>query len=455
MNNWISLLPPLLAISLAITTRKAYLAIFSGIVAGSLILAPSFLSGLVSSVNAIALTLQSPSALKSLLFILMIGSIIHLLQCSGAIRCALFIITEKKWIRNRTHAQLLTFGAGFLMCLEGVGSMMMVGVIGRQLFTNHQVSKQKLAFVANGTGAPLAWLLPISSAGIFLTSLIQVQIEQGIIEGVATQLVMDSVHYQFYTLFILLSVPLLSVLPHDFKYEQEKSTIQVVETHIEQSNPSHPLWVLMAPLYLLILSIVTIATVTGSGNPINGDISNAIYWSGYIALVGSALLYRLSGIKFNQTLRWVFQGVIQILPAVIILTLAFTLSHVIGELSTGNYLAQIMVGHISEKTLPAIIFLIGIAISFATGSSGATVSILIPIALPMAAQMGLSLPLIIGAVISGAVFGDQSSPISDSIIVASSAAGCSPESHFRTQLPITLSVATMAFISYLLVTTVI
>ncbi|CAG20058.1 Na+/H+ antiporter [Photobacterium profundum] len=109
-----------------------------------------------------------------------------------------------------------------------------------------------------------------------------------------------------------------------------------------------------------------------------------------------------------------------------------------------------MVGHISEKTLPAIIFLIGIAISFATGSSGATVSILIPIALPMAAQMGLSLPLIIGA-----VFGDQSSPISDSIIVASSAAGCSPESHFRTQLPITLSVATMAFISYLLVTTVI
>ncbi|MGR5063734.1 Na+/H+ antiporter NhaC family protein [Photobacterium sp. DNB22_13_2] len=442
MNTWISLLPPLCAITLAISTRKAYIAIFSGIFVGSIILAPSLVAGLEETAKYLSLTLQSPSALKSLIFILMIGAIINLLQRSGAINHALYAIAEQKqWVRSRTHAQLLTFLAGFLMCLEGIGSMMMVGVVGRSLFKQYEISPQKLAFVANGTGAPLAWLIPVSSAGLFLTSLIQAQIDQRVIDGSAIQFVIDAIPYQFYTLLILLSVPLLSVLPHDFTHPKNMEN-QSVEDDFKRVEITFSLWVSMAPLYLLIVSIIFVTYLSG-------DVSNAIYCSGYIALVGSVCIYRTSGITLKSTLKWGVEGAIQILPAVIILALAFTFSHVIGALGTGDYLAKMLAGSIAIQFLPALIFLTGIVISFATGSSGATVSILIPIVIPMAAQMGLSIPMIIGAVVSGAVFGDQSSPISDSVIVAASAANCSSDSHFRTQLPIVLKVALIALLGFI------
>lgn len=442
MNTWLSLLPPVLAISLAISTRKAYIAILSGILVGSIILAPTLLAGLFNTAKVLSLTLHSSSTLNSLIFILMIGAVINLLQRSGAITLAIKMITEQKqWITNRTHAQLVTFVSGFVMCLEGIGSMMMVGVVGRNLFRNYQISPQKLAFIANGTGAPLAWLVPISSAGLFLTSLIQAQIDQGVIHGTAIGFVLQAMPYQFYTLLILLAVPLLSLLPHDFVSHNDSQPIEC-EPELSQNTNIRSLAVGLAPLYLLLTSILVLTFITG-------DINQAIYRSGYVALAGSVAMYCANGVRLIDALTWMIEGVRHILPAVLILTLAFTFSHVIGSLGTGDYLAQLLVGNISEKMLPAIIFLTGMAISFATGSSGATVSILIPIAIPMAVQMDFSVPMVIGAVISGSVFGDQSSPISDSVIVAASAAKCSPESHFSTQFPIVSKAALLALLGFL------
>lgn len=441
MNNWISLLPPLLAILLAISTRKAYIAIFSGIILGSLILATSFISGLKGVIEALSLTLQSTSTIHSLIFILMIGAVINLLQRSAAIDHALQIIsTQRALIKNRSHAQLLAFIAGFLMCLEGIGSMMIVGVVGRPLFKQFDISSQKLAYIANSTGAPLAWLLPISSAGLFLVGLIQTQIDQGVIDGVSLDYVVQAMPYQFYTLLVLLSVPLLAVFQHDFKLAQQAGSAE--QRALAQSAPIVPLWVGMSPFYLLIMTIVIVVAL-------GGDISKAIYCSGYVALIGSAILFHVNGVPYKQSVSWMVSGAIRILPAVLILTLAFTFSHVIGQLGTGQFLAELLTANLAVSLLPCLIFLIGMMISFATGSSGATVSILTPIAIPIAVQMGFPVPVVIGAVLSGAVFGDQSSPISDSVIVAASAAQCSPESHFRSQLPIVASVALVAFGGYL------
>ncbi|ROV59720.1 sodium:proton antiporter [Vibrio ponticus] len=441
MNNWISLLPPLLAILLAISTRKAYIAIFSGIILGSLILATSFISGLKGVIEALSLTLQSTSTIHSLIFILMIGAVINLLQRSAAIDHALQIIsTQRALIKNRSHAQLLAFIAGFLMCLEGIGSMMIVGVVGRPLFKQFDISSQKLAYIANSTGAPLAWLLPISSAGLFLVGLIQTQIDQGVIDGVSLDYVVQAMPYQFYTLLVLLSVPLLAVFQHDFKLAQQPGSAE--QRALPQSAPIVPLWVGMSPFYLLIMTIVIVVAL-------GGDISKAIYCSGYVALIGSAILFHVNDVPYKQSVSWMVSGAIRILPAVLILILAFTFSHVIGQLGTGQFLAELLTANLAVSLLPCLIFLIGMMISFATGSSGATVSILTPIAIPIAVQMGFPVPVVIGAVLSGAVFGDQSSPISDSVIVAASAAQCSPESHFRSQLPIVASVALVAFGGYL------
>jgi len=139
------------------------------------------------------------------------------------------------------------------------------------------------------------------------------------------------------------------------------------------------------------------------------------------------------------------------LPAAIILTLAFSLSRVSSELGTGKYLASIFSSELPLTFVPVSIFVLCILISFSTGSSGATVSIMTPIVVSLAVSIGVAVPIAIAAMISGAVFGDQSSPISDSVIVASSAADCSPEKHFATQLPYTLTVALLSFVFYLVV----
>ncbi len=444
MNTFTPLFPPLLAIVLAISTRKSYVAIFSGIVAGSIILSPTLIAALDHMISSFFVTLQSTSTLQSLIFILVIGAIINMLQRVGAINRVLYLATTKqKIVKNSHHAQLLTFFAGLTMCLEGIGSMMMVGVIGRPLFKRYNVSVEKLAFVANGTGAPIAWLLPISSAGLFLTGLIQSQIEQGVIVGSALDYVVQAVPYQFYTLIVLLSVLLLILLPFDFKYASK--SVQFEETMLEHYSGSERIsfWVSLSPLYLLIASIViTFVTL--------GDMSQALCLSGFVALVGSTCIFEANSIPLGQSIRWAAGGAIRILPAVCVLLLAFTFSRTIGSLGTGEVLAQLVSGNIPHQLLPAMVFLIGMAISFATGSSGATVSILLPIAIPMTVTIGLPPPIIIRAVISGAVFGDQSSPISDSVIVASSAAECSPEHHFKTQLPIVTTVASLALLGFVL-----
>jgi len=451
MDTWLTLLPPLLAITLAIITRQAYLSIFSGILAGSILLNGSLLTGLTGSFDAIATTFSSISAVKSLIFITMIGAVINILQQSGAVQRAIdCLLVQKNLVTSNRSAQLLTFLMGFLMCLEGIGSMMMVGLVGRPLFAQHKISKAKLAYVANSTGAPLAWLLPISSAGVFLASLLSNQIDNEVLTGKPMDYIFAAVGYQFYTILVLASVPLLAMWRHDFK-----SAPYSVEQQPQRDKQAPlivaPITILILPLFLLLGSIIMITLVTGNGNPIKGDIGNAVYWSGYISLLGAALAYRCVGISFTQYMNWVLEGFKQILPAVLILLLAFTLSSIINQLGSGAYLAGLVSQQFSIGVVPSMVFVIGMLISFSTGSSGATVSILIPIAISMAINMGIPVPMMIGAVISGAVFGDQSSPISDSVIVASSAAGCDPALHFRTQLPFTLVFATISIIGYLIV----
>ncbi|MGF1861677.1 Na+/H+ antiporter NhaC family protein [Photobacterium profundum] len=453
MNSWVSLLPPIIAIILAITTRQAYLSIFSGIVMGAVLLEGEVFAGITMSFDAVAVTFTSISMVKSLIFILMIGAIINILQQSGAINEAIILLTEqKKWIKSPRGAQLLTFIMGALMCLEGVGSMMMVGLVGQPLFAKHQLSKEKLAYIANSTGSPLAWLLPISGAGAFLTSLLNAQIDQGVLPGQPMSYVFNAIHYQFYTILVLLSVPVLALMKHDFPSKSPMTmTKDSVQTKDLSNSKAITVFILMLPIVILLISIFFIIVITGDGNPLKGNISDAIYWGGFIALIGSGLVYRLVGIAFSHYMNWVIAGFKQILPAVIILVLAFTLSNIIGQLGTGTYLASLLAANLPSEFVPAIIFVLGMTISFSTGSSGATVSILTPIAIPMAISLGVDVALVIGAVISGAVFGDQSSPISDSVIVASSAANCQPEQHFRTQLPFTLGFAALSFIGYIIV----
>jgi tetracycline resistance efflux pump len=444
MDSWLTLLPPCLSILLAMTTRQVYVAIFAGIMTGSILLSQNVLVGMANSFNAVADTFQSSSSVKSLIFILIIGAIINVMRQSGGIDALIYqLVYKRNIVKSKVSAQLITVVFGFLMCLEGVGSMMLIGLVGRPLFNQFDISREKLAFVANCTGAPLAWLMPFSGAGIFLASLIAVQVENGTLVEPPMYYVFAALPYQIYPISILALVLLLALKQHDFP-AQNISADRVNVVRSSDRQPQTSVLAIFLPVVILLASILVITYATR-------DISSAVYWSGFISLIGSGIYFRTCQVKINQYVEWCVQGMKNMLPAVIILTLAFSLSGITGELGTGKYLANVVSSEVPVWLVPASIFVICVLISFSTGSSGATVSIMTPIIIPLAVGVGISVPLAIAAVISGAVFGDQSSPISDSVVVASSAADCPPEKHFATQLPYTLAVALLSLMFYLVI----
>lgn len=443
MDSWLTLLPPCLSILLAITTKQVYVAIFAGIMAGSILLSHNVLLGITNSFNAVADTFQSSNSVKSLIFILMIGAIINVMKQSGGIDTLIYqLVYKRNIVKSKGSAQLITIAFGFLMCLEGVGSMMLIGLVGRPLFNQFDISREKLAFIANCTGAPLAWLMPFSGAGIFLASLIAVQVENGTLDKPPMYYVLAALPYQIYTMAILALVLLLALKQHDFT-AQSTSANQVNIVPSSDHQPQTSILAIILPVAILLASILVITYVTR-------DISSAVYWSGFISLIGSGIYFRVCKVNINQYVEWCVKGMENMLPAAIILTLAFSLSGITGELGTGKYLASFVSNEVPIWLVPASIFVICVLISFSTGSSGATVSIMTPIIIPLAVNIGISVPLVIATVISGAVFGDQSSPISDSVVVASSAANCPPAKHFATQLPYTLAVALLSLMFYLI-----
>ena len=450
MDSWLTLLPSCLSILLAVITRQVYVAIFAGIVTGTILLSDNALTGVLESFNVIAETFQSPGSVKSLIFILLIGAIINVMQQSGGIDALIYHLSrQRNIVKSQVSAQLVTFGFGFLMCLEGVGSMMLVGVVGRPLFKRFVLSNEKLALVANCTGSPLAWLMPFSGAGVFLSGLLASEVENGTLSGQPMSYVLSALPYQFYTIAILALVPLSALGLRKGRPRDPARTHSVNRTLCSAPKPKASAIAALVPIALLLFFICIITYVTGGGDLLAGDISSAIYLSGFISLFGSGVYFLARQVMVGQYVDWCIQGMKNMLPAAIILTLAFTLSRVTGELGTGKYLAGYFSGELPVWLVPASVFVVCILISFSTGSSGATVSIMTPIVVSLAVTAGAFVPLAIAAMISGAVFGDQSSPISDSVIVASSAADCSPEKHFATQLPYTMVVALLSLVFYL------
>lgn len=451
----IVLLPSIIAITLAVWTRQVYIALVAGILSATLILSNHFTflgvsSAIGSGFDAIAKTFGNTSSIKSIIFILCIGAMINIMRETGGIYKLIdYLLKRKDGNGSKMGAQLTTFAFGLLMCLEGIGSMMMVGLIGRPLYDRFKISRTHLAFVANGTGSPIAWIVPFGGAGVFLTGLLATLIHSGVLQNSgasAYDYLISAIPYQFYTILMIITVFFITLRGKDIQKTPLGATTQDENQWqpTQNSKTSHnadTIFSLMFPFLLLLSSIFFITLMTGKGNFLKGDISSAIYYSGFITLIGSGVFYMFKGVKIDTYFKWSISGMQQMLPAVMILALAFTLGGLIGQLGVGKYLSSFISSTIPLWLFPALTFLLCMLMSFSTGSSGATVSIMVPILIPLAVSLDLSVSLAIGAIISGAVFGDQSSPISDSVIVASSAANCPPEEHFRSQVPYTLSVA--------------
>lgn len=268
------------------------------------------------------------------------------------------------------------------------------------------------------------------------------QISAGTITGDPFVYVLKSMPFQLYSIFAIILVGITIITGKDLKVMSSfiGDDLTTIETPLKKNdhikNPRARNMIL--PTIILISSIFGIFYITGKGSISSGNGAVAIFNGIIITLILTGIYYIFQGIVKPKTyIEWCIEGMANFLQITIVLVLAFTLSNLMEKLSLGSYIAQ-MSTNMNPMLLPAVIFLMGSIVSFATGTSGGTAAILIPIAIPMAAKLGVDIHLTIGAVVSSAVFGDHCSPISDSTILASMISEVPVMNHVKTQIPYAL-----------------
>jgi tetracycline resistance efflux pump len=485
--GWLSLLPPLLAIGLAIKTRQVFISLGAGIWLGWTVLSGwNPLQGAAGMLGSIVGVFQDPGNTRVILFSAMVGSLIALTQRSGGIDGFVKYIINKKLIRARRGAHLLAWGLGVIIFIESSIKILVVGSVCRPLYDKMGISREKLAYIADSTSAPICMLIPLNAWGAFTIGLLAIQ-------GVpnATQVLIRSIPMNYYSIVAVLMVLLFIFIPFDFKKmrlaekrvrEEGKllpdGAIPMMDENLTSIKPVEgirqyarnmviPILVmsLFMPVALVITGLQTISASAGvtvgfseamqQGGFLSvlaaGSGSTAVFWSVTLAIAVAGVMYRAQKIiSGKEIFDLILKGAGGMISLALLMMLAFSLGATCRDLGTGAFVAQGLSGSIPLMLVPLMVFLAAAFIAFSTGTSFGTFALMIPLAVPLALDMGVGLPLVVSAVLGGGVFGDHCSPISDTTIVASMASACDHIDHVSTQIPYALLSAGIASVFYIL-----
>lgn len=464
--GFLSVLPPILTIVLAILTKNVFIALFIGVFVGFCVIdGLQIITALNATLNGFVSTLESHSNTIVIASILMIGALIYIIERSGGIEGFVELMVRKKGlIKSKRAATLFTWLVGVLVFTSGSLSCLVVGSVTRPVNDAMKVSHEKAAFLVHTTSTPVCVLLPLSGWG---ASMIGYLTSGGVSESQAATILVQSIPLNFYCMLAVLGTLVLCLLRKDFGPMKaaelradttgeldapSSARVDTVEDDKSYLDTDRPLARnMIIPIVVLILGVLVVLTVTGSGNPLNGDGMNALLWGVFLALVASGVLCITQKIySLSQYIEVAFKGAGGMLSISMILVFGFTMGTVVSQLGTGLYLCSIFEKFLSPALLPALVFLMACLISFATGTSMGTMAITSVICLPMAIQLGVSIPLVAGAVWAGSIFGDHCSPISDTTIMTCSTTGCNIIDHVKTQFPYCLAFAALSLIFYLI-----
>ena len=340
-------------------------------------------------------------------------------------------------------------GGNILHGIDGV----IAGTIMKPLNDKYLTSPEKQCYIVHTVSAPVCALIPLSSWGAYMISVI----ENSGVENAAGVMV-KSIPLSFYVIIAVFMCPILIFANKDFG-PMKKAELRVARENavVSQDIDTDQLENKKASCLLLVLPVVSMIVVTivgmyftGDGNILNGSGMRSFLW-GVLSGIAIAFVMILAKkhLTFAEASHWLYEGWIGMLPAIIILTFALGLGDLVSTLGTGEYLANAFSSILSPSLLPFITFLIAMIIAFSTGSSWGTMAVVLPLVMPMVFAKDVNIPLLAGAVWSGGLFGDQSSPISDTTVVACSATKCDVPAHINSQLPYTLSFCLIAGIMYI------
>ena len=437
-----TLAAPLFAIVLALTTKRVFIALLGGILLGELIVNGYVVTDAFESLMLRTQAILAKAwVLKTLAFALLVGAVITLLTHSRAVGSLIdTLINRRKIVTSARGAQLFTYGIGVLIFIESSITSLIAGAVGRELFDRYGISRAKLAYICDATSAPICSLIALNGWGALISGLI---VSAGV--GDANGVFLHSLACNFYAMSALL-VALLSIML-DIDTPAMRNA-QKREYHGARGVAGVALYYLTVPFGVMMGTLFVTLYITGEGNIVKGSGSSAIFYATLFTVMTMLLLYR--AIPLKERIESVFSGIKSMVPITLILLLAFLIGDVTKSLHAGEYLASFAKAGIDARYLPALIFLLAAVMGFSTGTSWGTFSIMIPIAVALAHSLGIDVALAVGAVISGGVFGDHCSPISDTTIISSLAAGCDHVTHVNTQLPYALFSAFLALLLFLL-----
>ena len=467
-----ALVPPLIAIALALLTKEVFSSLFIGIFAGALLytgfspvaaLEHMFFGAAQQDGETVAYgmipQLTSRSNAGILVFLVVLGTLVVLMNRAGG--SAAFGRWASAHIKSRVGAQLATVLLGVLIFVDDYFNCLTIGSVMRPLTDKHGISHEKLAYLIDATAAPVCIIAPISSWAAAVT---------GFVDGVdGLSLFIRAIPYNFYALLTIATLIALSVLNFDFgPMALAERTARLEENAAqangsEQPNPKGRVIHLTVPILLLVICCVTGMIYTGGFFDGVGfveafsasDASMGLVYGSVAALLLTLVLYLCSGVlRFRTCMACLSEGFQSMVPAILILTFAWTLKGMTDALGAREYVAALVRGSAEglQALLPAIFFVVAGGMAFATGTSWGTFGILIPIAVDaFGASLSNELMIIsIAACMAGAVCGDHCSPISDTTIMASAGAQCDHIRHVSTQLPYALTTAGISLVGYLL-----
>lgn len=494
----ITIIPPLLAIVLAFITKNVVISLFLGVMSGTFILQmttnQNVLSSLILSfldfIQRALNSLADPWNAGIILQVLCIGGVINLVGKMGGAKAIAEALANKA--NSSKSAQIISWLLGILVFFDDYANSLIVGPIMRPVFDKMNISREKLAFVIDATAAPIAGLAIISTWIGLEVGLIHEAFSSIGVNVDAFGIFLRTIPFRFYNILILVFVLLSALMVREFgpmrkaeyvSFRKDNITTDELDQGVEELDDMAPkdgvklsIWNAIIPIGVLIITALMSFYYSGhkaimagddaaliaavSASPFSfdtirecfsaSDASVALFQSALFASIVAILMAKFKKIyTISESIEVWIDGMKTLMITGVILILAWSLSSVIKEVGTAKFLIHYLSGSIPAFLLPSIIFVLGAIISFSTGTAYGTMGILMPLAIPLAHSISPDMGYVVvstSAVLTGAIFGDHCSPISDTTILSSMGAGCNHIDHVKTQMPYSLFIATITVV---------
>lgn len=459
--GFLSLIPPLLAIGLAIRTKQVVFSLTFGIFVGYLIIEKgNIYDGFLTTISSFVNVFQSKGNTRTVILTLVIGALIQLIKYSGGINGFIGWVQRKTDGTNNSKGkiQIVTALTGFLIFVESNISILTVGTIFRPIFDKNNIPREKLAYLADSSSAPSCILFPLNAWGAYIMGLLMIYDQLD-----PFKVLVYSIPFNFYAILTLILVFYIAKSGRDFgPMKNVEVTAKTSKSSLDETSSS-PLNMVL-PIFVMVVSMPFFLISSGWDKGANGNLLDKIWMSigngsgsesvlnaCFLAFTVATIMYFFQKrITIKSLFDESFKGMNDMLIMAVLMVLAFAIGNLCNELGTGNYVSRVTASWLLPEIAPALIFIISGFIAFSTGTSWGTFAIMISIAMPLCFAIDANVYLIVAAVLGGGVFGDHCSPISDTTLISSLAAGCDHIEHVRTQLPYALFTGGLATILYLI-----